>query len=189
MDLSGQACCFMMQTAFRARRAPRIRETSARPSSRCFSIPTTPRSRPKRARTACRTLELAPPRARPHIKWRSNGGSLSLSTRNAARCRWYGTCRRSRRFSRAPMPERSKRTVRYTRCALAANSGALPREPPDGGGGGAGHRGAGAHALQCASISASASHIWSGAGAPAYLFRPYQIVSTPRTRAKEPVRS
>jgi nitrate reductase gamma subunit len=31
-------------------------------------------------------------------------------------------------------------------------------------------------------------HIWSGAGALAYLFRPYQIVRTPRTRAKEPVR-
>jgi nitrate reductase gamma subunit len=32
-------------------------------------------------------------------------------------------------------------------------------------------------------------HIWSGAGALAYLFRPYQIVRTPNTRAKEPVRS
>jgi nitrate reductase gamma subunit len=32
-------------------------------------------------------------------------------------------------------------------------------------------------------------HIWSGVGALAYLFRPYQIVRTPRTRAKEPVRS
>jgi len=31
-------------------------------------------------------------------------------------------------------------------------------------------------------------HIWSGVGALAYLFRPYQIVRTPRTRAKEPVR-
>ncbi len=31
-------------------------------------------------------------------------------------------------------------------------------------------------------------HIWSGAGALAYLFRPYQIVRTPRTRAKVPVR-
>ena len=27
-------------------------------------------------------------------------------------------------------------------------------------------------------------HIWSGAGALAYLFRPYQIVRTPRTRAQ-----
>jgi len=32
-------------------------------------------------------------------------------------------------------------------------------------------------------------HIWSGAGALAYLFRPYQIVRTPHTRAKQPVRS
>jgi nitrate reductase gamma subunit len=32
-------------------------------------------------------------------------------------------------------------------------------------------------------------HIWSGGGALAYLFRPYQIVRTPKTRAKEPVRS
>ena len=32
-------------------------------------------------------------------------------------------------------------------------------------------------------------HIWSGVGALAYLCRPYQIVRTPRTRAKEPVRS
>ena len=32
-------------------------------------------------------------------------------------------------------------------------------------------------------------HIWSGVGALSYLFRPYQIVRTPRTRAKEPVRS
>jgi nitrate reductase gamma subunit len=32
-------------------------------------------------------------------------------------------------------------------------------------------------------------HIWSGAGALAYLIRPYQIVRTPRTRADEPVRS
>lgn len=32
-------------------------------------------------------------------------------------------------------------------------------------------------------------HIWSGVGIIAYLFRPYQIVRTPRTRAKEPVRS
>jgi nitrate reductase gamma subunit len=32
-------------------------------------------------------------------------------------------------------------------------------------------------------------HIWSGAGALAYLFRPYQIVRSPRTRAKEPIRS
>lgn len=32
-------------------------------------------------------------------------------------------------------------------------------------------------------------HIWSGAGALAYLFRPYQIVRTPKTRAKDPVRS
>jgi nitrate reductase gamma subunit len=31
-------------------------------------------------------------------------------------------------------------------------------------------------------------HIWSGAGALAYLFRPYQIVRTPHTRAKDPVR-
>src|SRR5208282_1200320 len=32
-------------------------------------------------------------------------------------------------------------------------------------------------------------HIWSGADALAYLFRPYQIVRTPQTRAKEPIRS
>jgi nitrate reductase gamma subunit len=32
-------------------------------------------------------------------------------------------------------------------------------------------------------------HIWSGAGALAYLFRPYQIVRTPRTRAKDTVRT
>lgn len=32
-------------------------------------------------------------------------------------------------------------------------------------------------------------HIWSGVGVLAYLFRPYQIVRTPKTRAKEPVRS
>jgi nitrate reductase gamma subunit len=32
-------------------------------------------------------------------------------------------------------------------------------------------------------------HIWSGVGSLAYLFRPYQIVRTPKTRAKEPVRS
>lgn len=32
-------------------------------------------------------------------------------------------------------------------------------------------------------------HIWSGIGSLAYLFRPYQIVRTPKTRAKEPVRS
>lgn len=32
-------------------------------------------------------------------------------------------------------------------------------------------------------------HIWSGVGALSYLFRPYQIVRTPKTRAKEPVRS
>ncbi len=32
-------------------------------------------------------------------------------------------------------------------------------------------------------------HIWSGAAALSYLFRPYQIVRTPRTRAKVPVRS
>ena len=32
-------------------------------------------------------------------------------------------------------------------------------------------------------------HIWSGAGTLAYLFRPYQIVRTPLTRAKEPIRS
>lgn len=32
-------------------------------------------------------------------------------------------------------------------------------------------------------------YIWSGAGALAYLFRPYQIVRTPRTRATKPVRS
>jgi nitrate reductase gamma subunit len=32
-------------------------------------------------------------------------------------------------------------------------------------------------------------HIWSGVGSLSYLFRPYQIVRTPRTRAKEPVRS
>jgi nitrate reductase gamma subunit len=32
-------------------------------------------------------------------------------------------------------------------------------------------------------------HIGSGAGAIAYLFRPYQIVRTPQTRAKEPIRS
>jgi nitrate reductase gamma subunit len=31
-------------------------------------------------------------------------------------------------------------------------------------------------------------HIWSGAGALAYLFRPYQIVRTRHTRAKDPVR-
>ena len=31
-------------------------------------------------------------------------------------------------------------------------------------------------------------HIWSGVGAMAYLFRPYQIVRTRHTRAKEPVR-
>jgi nitrate reductase gamma subunit len=32
-------------------------------------------------------------------------------------------------------------------------------------------------------------HIWSGAGTLAYLFRPYQIVRTPQTRAKEAIRS
>jgi nitrate reductase gamma subunit len=31
-------------------------------------------------------------------------------------------------------------------------------------------------------------HIWSGVGALAYLFRPYQIVRTSHTRAKDPVR-
>jgi nitrate reductase gamma subunit len=31
-------------------------------------------------------------------------------------------------------------------------------------------------------------HLWSGIGALAYLVRPYQIVRSPRTRAKEPVR-
>jgi nitrate reductase gamma subunit len=31
-------------------------------------------------------------------------------------------------------------------------------------------------------------HIWSGAGALAYLFRPYQIVRTTQTRAKDPMR-
>jgi nitrate reductase gamma subunit len=31
-------------------------------------------------------------------------------------------------------------------------------------------------------------HIWSGAAALTYLFRPYQIVRTPHTRAKEPIR-
>ena len=32
-------------------------------------------------------------------------------------------------------------------------------------------------------------HIWSGVGTLSYLFRPYQIVRTPHTRAKVPVRS
>ena len=32
-------------------------------------------------------------------------------------------------------------------------------------------------------------HIWSGAGALTYLFRPYQIVRTSQARTKEPVRS
>jgi nitrate reductase gamma subunit len=32
-------------------------------------------------------------------------------------------------------------------------------------------------------------HIWSGVGALAYLIRPYQIVRSPRTRARGPVRS
>jgi nitrate reductase gamma subunit len=32
-------------------------------------------------------------------------------------------------------------------------------------------------------------HIWSGVGSLAYLFRPYQIVRTPHTRAKESIRS
>jgi nitrate reductase gamma subunit len=32
-------------------------------------------------------------------------------------------------------------------------------------------------------------HIWSGVGTLAYLFRPYQIVRTPRTRAKEAIRT
>ena len=32
-------------------------------------------------------------------------------------------------------------------------------------------------------------HIWSGAGTLAYLFRPYQIVRTPKTRWREPTRS
>lgn len=32
-------------------------------------------------------------------------------------------------------------------------------------------------------------HIWSGVGILSYLFRPYQIVRTPKTRAKETVRS
>jgi nitrate reductase gamma subunit len=31
-------------------------------------------------------------------------------------------------------------------------------------------------------------HIWSGAGALSFLFRPYRVVRTPRTRAKVPVR-
>jgi len=31
-------------------------------------------------------------------------------------------------------------------------------------------------------------HIWSGVGALAYLFRPYQVVRTSHTRAKDPVR-
>lgn len=30
-------------------------------------------------------------------------------------------------------------------------------------------------------------HIWSGVGTLAYLMRPYQIVRTPQTRAKEPI--
>jgi nitrate reductase gamma subunit len=32
-------------------------------------------------------------------------------------------------------------------------------------------------------------HVWSGVGVLAYLVRPYQIVRTPQTRAKEPIRS
>ena len=55
--------------------------------------------------------------ARRSTRWRWSGRSPSRCIRNTARCRWSGTCRRSRRSSRRRRPARSAMTARCRTCA------------------------------------------------------------------------
>ena len=60
----------------------------------------TPRTRPcasRRAATESPTTGSRPPRARPSTRCASAGGSRCRSIPSTGRCRWSGTCRRSRR--------------------------------------------------------------------------------------------
>ncbi len=56
------------------------------------------------ARTACRRASLRPRSSRRCTRWRWTGSWPCRCTRNTARCRWSGTCRRCRRFSPPPTP-------------------------------------------------------------------------------------
>ena len=57
-------------------------------------------------------------------RWRWNGRWRCRCTRNTARCRWCGTCRRSRRSAPPPMPATSAPTARFrtsTSCAFRSS--------------------------------------------------------------------
>ena len=59
--------------------------------------------------------------ARRSGRWRWSGRSPSRCIPNTARCRWSGTCRRSRRSSRRPRPARSGTTATCRTCARCAS--------------------------------------------------------------------
>ena len=76
--------------------------------------------------------------ARRSRRWRWNGRSRSRCIRNTARCRWSGTCRRSRRSSRRPRPARSGIDGEMPDVRVAAHPAQVSRQPADRRQGGAG---------------------------------------------------
>ena len=114
------------------------RERRARPrpvrrrSSTIFLDPERPEGdRAGARRRHSRTTGSRPRAAARSTRWRSTGRSRCRCTRNTARCRWSGTCRRCRRSRRPPTPGRSAPTASIPDVKPAAHPGQVPGEPAD----------------------------------------------------------
>jgi nitrate reductase beta subunit len=91
------------------------------PARRIFLDPNDPAVIAQARSTACRSLARGGAPNRRSGRWRSSGRSLSRCTRNTARCRWSGTCRRCRRSSRRRPPGEMGSTARCRTCVRCAS--------------------------------------------------------------------
>ena len=113
----------------RRRRPPRC-PTSATCSPRsatCSSTPRTRRSQAAARATASPTTGSTRRGARRSTTWRCAGASRCRCTPSSARCRWSGTCRRSRRSSRRSRPTATRPTpttssARSTTCGSRSST-------------------------------------------------------------------
>jgi nitrate reductase beta subunit len=90
-----------------ARVASRRAGSLSRRSSRSSSIPTIPKVIAEARKDGIPGGWLEAAQASPSTRWRWSGRSPSRCIPNTARCRWSGTCRRSRRSRPPPRPARS----------------------------------------------------------------------------------
>ena len=98
------AFCSTMRTGSRKPLRLPTSRTCIRRSSTFFSIRMIRRSSSRRDGTAYPTIGWRRLGILRFARWRWTGKLLSRCTRSTAPCRWYGMCRRCRRYSR---PQRS----------------------------------------------------------------------------------